>query len=72
MERLTKRLPGGGCSAEGRGEAELMEALARFEDQYESIELELKLVKQNLQRRAAQPTPPWRVPASCLKICSSG
>ena len=49
MERLTKRLPGGGCSAEGRGEAELMEALARFEDQYESIELELKLVKQNLQ-----------------------
>ena len=71
MERLTKRLPGGGYAAEGRGEAELTEALGRFEDQYESIELELKLVKQNLQD-LAQPTPRWRVPASCLKICSSG
>ena len=49
MDRLTKRLPGGGYAAEGRGEAELTEALGRFEDQYESIELELKLVKQNLQ-----------------------
>lgn len=53
MERLTKRLPGGEYEAAGRGEAELLAALGRYEDQYESIELELELVKLNLKDLSA-------------------
>lgn len=53
MERLTKRLPGREYEAAGRGEAELLAALGRYEDQYESIELELELVKLNLKDLSA-------------------
>lgn len=49
MERLTERLPGGGYSAESRETAELLEALGRLEDQYESIAAELELVRLNLK-----------------------
>ena len=48
MERLTKQTPGG-YEAEGAGEAELLAALGKYEDLYESVEAELELVKVNLQ-----------------------
>ena len=49
MERLTKRLPGGEYEAAGRGEAELLAALGKYEDLYESVGAELELVRLNLQ-----------------------
>ena len=48
MERLTRQSPGG-SEAEGAGEAELLAALGKYEDLYESVEAELELVKLNLQ-----------------------
>lgn len=48
MERLTKQTSGG-YEAEGAGEAELLAALGKYEDLYESVEAELELVKLNLQ-----------------------
>ena len=48
MERLTRQSPGG-YEAEGAGEAELLAALGKYEDLYESVEAELELVKLNLQ-----------------------
>ncbi len=48
MERLTRQSPVG-YEAEGAGEAELLAALGKYEDLYESVEAELELVKLNLQ-----------------------
>lgn len=48
MERLTKRLPDGSYEAGGREPGEILAALGRFEDQYESLSAELELVRLNL------------------------
>ncbi len=48
MERLTRLTPEG-YTAEGANEAELLAALGKYEDLYESVAAELELVKLNLQ-----------------------
>lgn len=48
MERYTKQTPEG-YTAEGVSEAELLAALGKYEDLYESVEAELELVRLNLQ-----------------------
>ncbi len=48
MERLTRKLPDGSYEAAGRGPEEILAALGRFEDQYESLQAELELVKLNM------------------------
>ncbi len=48
MERLTRQTPEG-YSAEGRSAQELLEALGKYEDLYESVAAELELVRLNLQ-----------------------
>ena len=48
MERMTRKLPDGSYEAAGRGPEEILAALGRFEDQYESLQAELELVKLNM------------------------
>ncbi len=49
MERYTKQTPGGGYTAEGLSTEELLAALGKYEDLYESVEAELELVRLNLE-----------------------
>ena len=43
MERYTKQSPSGGYTAEGLSTEELLAALGKYEDLYESVEAELEL-----------------------------
>lgn len=45
MERYTKQTPEGGYTAEGLSTEELLAALGKYEDLYESVEAELELVR---------------------------
>ena len=49
MERYTKQTPEGGYTAEGLSTEELLAALGKYEDLYESVEAELELVRLNLE-----------------------
>lgn len=49
MERYTKQKPEGGYTAEGLSTEELLAALGKYEDLYESVEAELELVRLNLE-----------------------
>lgn len=49
MERYTKQEPGGGYTAREHSAEELVAALGKYEDLYESVEAELELVRLNLQ-----------------------
>ena len=49
MGRLTQPAPGGGYTAGGHRPEELLAALGKYEDLYESVGAELELVRLNLQ-----------------------
>ena len=49
MDRLTQPAPGGGYTAGELSPEELLAALGKFEDLYESVGAELELVRLNLQ-----------------------
>ena len=49
MERYTKQKPEGGYTTEGLSTEELLAALGKYEDLYESVEAELELVRLNLE-----------------------
>ncbi|MEG1633176.1 MAG: hypothetical protein RR314_03890 [Oscillospiraceae bacterium] len=49
MERLTKKLPEGGYDANGHGDGELLAALGKLEDLYESVVAEHELIRLNMR-----------------------
>ena len=49
MDRLTQPAPGGGYTAGEHSPEELLAALGKYEDLYESVGAELELVRLNLQ-----------------------
>ena len=49
MDRLTQPAPGGGYTAAEHSPEELLAALGKYEDLYESVGAELELVRLNLQ-----------------------
>lgn len=53
MERLTSRLPDGSYSADDHEAAELLAALGKFEDLYESVAAERELVRLNMEALGA-------------------
>lgn len=53
MERLTKRLDDGKFVAEDKSTDELITALGKFEDMYESIVAEQELVRLNMEALSA-------------------
>lgn len=53
MDRLTTRLPDGAYAADGHDTAEVLAALGKFEDLYESVAAESELVRLNMEALSA-------------------
>lgn len=53
MERLTTKTATGGFAAEGKSTEELLAALGKYEDMYESLVAEQELVRLNMEALSA-------------------
>ena len=75
MDRLTQPAPGGGYTAGEHSPEELLAALGKYEDLYESVGAELELVRLNLQELSkagkARSATCSQAPVSCLRRCRS-
>ena len=54
MERITKRMPDGSLTADGADTKALISALAKFEDMYESIDVERDVLRLNMKALASR------------------